>query len=68
MSNASIAAFMNYLANQGFGTNTVRNPSLLVSLLVVYICGYLELVCGDRALWWNQLGDQQCSVHCYCFR
>ena len=68
MSNASIVAFMNYLANQGFGTNTVRNPSLLVSLLVVYISGYLELVCADRALRWNQLGDQQCSIHCDCFR
>ena len=32
MSNASSAAFMNYLANEGFGTNTVRNPSLSMSL------------------------------------
>ena len=52
ISSASMVAFMNYLANQGFGTNTVRNPSLLVSLLVVYISGYLELVCAARALRW----------------
>jgi len=68
MSNASMTAFANYLANQGFGTNTVRDPFLSVKLMIVYTPRYVGLVCGDRALWWNQLGDQQCSFHCYCFR
>jgi len=68
MSDASTTAFANYLANEGFGTNTVRNPSLSVSLLIFYAPHYVELVCGGRALWWNQFSDQQSSFHCYCFR
>ena len=68
MSNASTTSFANYLANEGFGTNTVRNPSLSVSFLIFYTPHYVELVCGDRALRWNKLSDQQSSFHCYCFR
>lgn len=68
MSNASMAAFTNYLANEGFGANTVRHPSLSAFFLMAYISHHVGLVCGDRALRRNQLSDQQCSVHCYCFR
>ena len=37
MSEALTAAFMHYLAHQGFRANTVRNPFPSVSLLTIYL-------------------------------
>jgi len=68
MSNASRTAFVNYLANQGFKTNTVCALFPICFLIAFLPASLLALVCSDGALRWNQLGNQQCSVNGDCFR